>query len=138
MRQRVFVDSDVILDFALTREPFFEQSKKMLAFIQNKWALGFSSSNIIANVHYVLRKAKNDADARGFLSDLLTFIRVLPPTHRIVRDALVSDFGEFEDAMQYYTALKKRCHCIITRNVRHYQKSQIQVLTPTEFLQSEP
>jgi predicted nucleic acid-binding protein len=134
MIKRVFVDSDVILDVALARAPFLEHSKMLLSLLENGLAIGFVSSNSIANIYYVLRKAGDDVKARFFISNILKYLIVMPSHHSNILDALKSDFNDFEDAIQYFSARENQCECIITRNVDDYKKSKLDVYVPLEFL----
>jgi predicted nucleic acid-binding protein len=134
MIKKVFFDSDIILDIALKRESFSENSTLVLAAAQNGLVEGFTSSNCIANIYYLLRKHAGDGDARLFISKLLTYIVVLPIDHALVLNALKSEFSDFEDALQHETAMWNQCGCIITRNVEDYKKSKIAVYLPDEFL----
>jgi predicted nucleic acid-binding protein len=134
MIKRVFVDSDVILDVALARIPFFENSKTLLSLLENGLAIGFVSSNSIANIYYILRKAGNDAKARFFISSILKYLTVIPSNHANILDALKSDFTDFEDAIQYCSALENQCECIITSNLDDYKRSRLNVYVPLEFL----
>jgi predicted nucleic acid-binding protein len=134
MLKKVLIDSDVILDLALARKPFLESSRLVLALAENTRVLGFVSSNSIANVHYFLRKAADDAKARFFLSRILTYLTVIPVDHQIVVESLKSDFSDFEDALQHDAAARNGCDVIITRNTGDYKKSRLPVYTPEEFV----
>ena len=134
MIKRVFVDTDIVLDVALARKPFLEASKLVLALLENNIALGFISSNCIANIYYILRKAGNDGNARIFLSKLLKYITVISIDHSTVIEALNSSFSDFEDALQHYSAIRNQCECIITRNIDDYKMSKINVYLPNEYL----
>jgi predicted nucleic acid-binding protein len=132
--KRVFVDSDVILDVALARMPFLEHSKMLLSMLENGLAIGFVSANGIANIYYILRKAGDDAKARFFISSILKYLTVIPSNHATILDALKSDFSDFEDAIQHFSALENQCKCIVTRNVDDYKRSTLDVYLPLEFL----
>ncbi|GHV41635.1 PIN domain-containing protein [Spirochaetia bacterium] len=134
MIKKVFVDSDVILDVALARKPFLKNSKMLLNLAQNDIIHGFTSSICTANIHYFLRKELGEKEARLFLSGLISFISILGVDHTITLNALKSDFGDFEDALQYGAALQNGCSYIISRNTEDYKNSKIQVYTPDEFL----
>ena len=134
MIKRVFVDADIVLDAALARMPFLKASKLVLALLENNIALGFMSSNSIANIYYILRKTGGDGNARLFLSKLLKYVTVISIDHATVIEALNSNFSDFEDALQHYSAIKNQCSCIITRNVDDYKTSKINVYLPNEFL----
>jgi predicted nucleic acid-binding protein len=131
----VFVDTNIILDFALARFPFYVKSRNVFGLFQYNQAAGFTSSNCITDAYYILKKNNGDRNARDFLSKLLVMVTVLPIDHAMTLEALQFEFSDFEDAMQYGAALRNRCDCIITRNIGDYKNSKLDVYTPDEFLQ---
>ena len=133
MKEKVFIDSDVILDVALARNPFFPASKMILAMAENNFIIGSISSNCIANIYYILRKLGGDIKAREFISNIVKYISVITINHQSVLKALKSKFSDFEDALQYYSALENQCEYIITRNIEDYKNSKINILLPEEF-----
>lgn len=134
MIKRVLLDSDVVLDVATGREPFVHKSKASLAIVENGYAIGVVSANSVTNIYYVLRKLSSGEKARGFLRTLLEYVSAVPVDHDALKHALQSEFLDFEDGVQHYCAVKNQCELIITRNTRHYKKSQIRVLEPREFV----
>ncbi len=134
MIKRVLIDSDVILDIALAREPFVEHSSVVLAILEQKRCAGLVSSNILTNVYYVLRKLSSNGQARDFIRDLLQIIEVVSVNHNAVIKALDSEFTDLEDAFQHFAALEARCDCIVTRNSADYVKAVIPVYSPREFI----
>ncbi|QOW61367.1 PIN domain-containing protein [Treponema pedis] len=134
MVKKVFVDTDVILDVALAREPFFSASKMILAMAENNIIIGNISSNCIANIYYILRKCGGDSNARKFILNIIKYITVITIDHQNVPEALKSKFPDFEDALQYYSAAKNQCEYIITRNIKDYKNSKIKALLPEEFI----
>jgi len=134
MIARAFIDSDVILDVALARQPFVQASKLVLSILENGRAIGMTSSSSITNIYYILRKAGGDQKAREFLLSLLKYITVVTADHNTVLSALKSEFGDFEDGVQNYSAVSNQCECIVTRNVEDYKKSSLDVYLPIEFL----
>lgn len=134
MIRRVFVDTDIILDTALARKPFYETSRMVLALLENRQAMGFVSSNGVGNLYYILRKAGGNEKARWFLKELLKYLTVIPMDHSHVVEALDSKFTDFEDALQNFTALRNQCECIVTRNTEDYKHSSLSVYAPLEFL----
>jgi predicted nucleic acid-binding protein len=136
MIKRVFVDSDVILDVALARQPFVDASRVVLSLLENGKAVGFASSNSITNIYNVLRKAGGDFKAREFIQQLLKYLTAIPIVHADLLNALKSDFSDFEDGVQNYAAQSHQCDCIVTRNVEDYKKSELDVYLPMQFLSS--
>jgi len=134
MIKKAFIDADIILDVALAREEFLESSKLVLSLAENGSLLGFTSSIVISNVYYVLRKAGGDKNARQFINKLTKFITILPVDHSDVVNALESKFKDFEDALQHFASLKNRCDYIVTRNAEDYKHSSIEALLPREII----
>ena len=134
MIKKVFIDTDVILDVALARDPFFSASKIILAMAENNIIIGSISSNCVANIYYILRKAGGNSQARKFISTIVKYITVITIDHKNVLEALKSKFSDFEDALQHYSAIEHQCEYIITRNIEDYKNAEIPVLLPEEFI----
>ncbi len=134
MIKKVFIDTDIILDVALAREPFFSASKIILAMAENNIIIGNISSNCIANIYYILRKSGGNSKARKFIVNIVKYITVIIIDHQNVLDALKSKFSDFEDALQYFSAVENQCEYIITRNIEDYKNAEIKVLLPEEFI----
>lgn len=134
MIKRVFIDTDVVLDVALAREPFFPGSKIILAMAETNVIIGKISSNCIANIYYILRKSGGDINTRKFISKITKYITVITIDHQNVLQALKSSFSDFEDALQYYSAVCNQCEYIVTRNIQDYKSSKLIVQTPEEFI----
>jgi len=135
--KRVFVDSDVILDVALARQPFLDGSRMLLSLLENNIALGFISANCVANIYYFLRKSGGDSKARLFISNLLKYLTVSPVDHSNIVSSLKSEFSDFEDAIQYNTAIENNIKILLTRNLKDYKKALIQVMNPETFLSGQ-
>lgn len=132
-----FVDSDILLDLFLKREPFFRYSQDLLLLSQKKELLIYTSTLVVANIHYLLAKAlKNKTIARQHVKLLTTLINVLPVDNGDIQAALNGTIADFEDAIQYNVAQKHNCGIIITRNIKDYKLSAIPVLTAEQYLQT--
>ena len=133
--EKVFIDTDVILDLLEQRKDFLEDATSLFALVEERKIAAFVSPLIIANLYYILRKKTDHARAHELLHRLRLLVRILPVTEKTIDLALTSAFSDFEDAIQYYAALEHAIDCIITRNKRDFKKSEIPVYTPSEFLQ---
>ena len=134
MIKKVFIDTDIILDVALAREPFFKNSKMILVMAENNIIIGNISSNCIANIYYILRKVGGDSIARKFILGLVKYITVITIDHQNVLDAMKSKFSDFEDALQNYSAIEQQCEYIVTRNINDYKNSKLKVASPEDFI----
>ena len=96
---------------------------------------GFTTPVIISNTYYLLRKtAKHDIVIEK-IKQLLTIIDVVKIDKEVVFDSLNSGFKDFEDALQNFSAIKNgKIGIVLTRNIKHYKKSELAVLTPENIL----
>lgn len=133
---KVFVDSDIILDLLAQREPYFEYAAKLFTLIDQQKIKAYTSPLIFANLHYLLKKLTSNTVALKSLRKLKTLINILPVDERIIEQALNSDFNDFEDAIQYFTATSSGINLLLTRNKVDYKKSKIAISTSEEFLKT--
>ena len=134
MIDKVFIDSDIILDVATGRKPFVENSTRVLSLVEDGKALGMISSNSVTNIYYILRKLSSSEKAKDFIRSIVSYLSVIAVIHNNIIQALDSGFSDFEDAVQYYSALTNQCSYIVTRNIDDYKESDIPVLEPKEFI----
>lgn len=127
---KVFIDTDVIIDFLLDRKPFSEGAVILFDRIEKKEIEGFTSAQSIGNLYYILRKLGSQKKVVGTLKELTTLIGVLPVDQPIVGKALESGFTDLEDAIQYYCAEAAGMDALITRNHKDYRLARIPVLGP--------
>ena len=131
---KVFVDTDVILDLLGQRIPFFHFSAVLFTFAEMKKLELYTSPLILANTFYILRKQIGNNEAKTALRKLRILLHVIDSSESIIDKALNSDFTDFEDAIQYYTALEHGIKIILTRNVRDYKNASVIVQTPEAYL----
>ncbi|RJQ57356.1 MAG: PIN domain-containing protein [Stygiobacter sp.] len=133
---KLFVDSDIILDLLAEREPHYIHAARLFTLINQNKIIAYTSPLIFANLHYLLKKQTANFVALKSLRKLKTLINILPIDERVIEQSLNSEFNDFEDAIQYYTAVNNGITLIITRNKIDYKRSKIDILTAEEFLKS--
>lgn len=133
---KLFVDSDIILDLLSKRDPHFIHAAKLFTLIDRNKIKAFTSPIVFANLHYLLKKETSNIIALNNLRKLKTMLDILPVNERVIDQSLNSEFNDFEDAIQYFTAVNNGIEIIITRNKADYKKSKITVASAQEFLKS--
>lgn len=133
---RALIDTNVILDIALNREPFFEYSSKIFDKIDDQILEGFITASSITDIYYIASKQKDKFQARDFLIGLIQILEVIGIDKGIVVEALESDMPDFEDAIQVFSAKLNSIDLIITRNKSDFATSGIKVIEPRELIQS--
>ena len=131
---KVFADTEVILDLLARRIPHFHFSAVLFTFAEMKKLELYTTPLIIANTFFILRKQLGNESAKNALRKLRILLHIIDSTESIIDKALNSDFSDFEDAIQYYTALEYGIPVILTRNIRDYKKASIVVQTPESYL----
>ena len=130
----LFFDTDVILDISIKRDIDIKDSVKLINLVEKGIFKGYTSTIIFTNAHYIQRKLIGHETSINFLKKLRLLLTVLNVDDSIIQKALEAGFKDFEDSVQYFTALANNIDCIITRNTADYKDSTIPVYTPTEFL----
>ena len=133
---KLFIDSDIILDVLAEREPHYIHAARLFTLINQNKIVAYTSPLIFANLHYLLKKETTNSIALKSLRKLKTLINILSIDERVIAQSLNSEFNDFEDAIQYYTAINNGISLIITRNKIDYKRSKIDILTAEEFLKS--
>ncbi len=130
----VLIDTNIIIDFLLTREPFYQASSEVITRCANRELIGYIAFHSIPNLWYILRKIP-DGKRREWLSDICCFLRVTGASHEeVVRAINMKEFQNFEDCLQERCASGVDASYIITRNVDDYIHSETPAILPTEFL----
>ena len=133
----LFIDTDVIIDFLIDRKPFSREAAIIFTLIEQKKLKGFSSSLTFSNLYYVLRKIESHNRVISKLDSLSKIVGILKVEEQTIKNAFTSGFPDFEDSIQYFSAVdSKKIDVIITRNIRDFKKSEIPVMTPGDFLKT--
>jgi predicted nucleic acid-binding protein len=133
----LFIDTDVIIDFLIDRKPFSREAAIIFTLIEQKKLKGFSSSLTFSNLYYVLRKIESHNKVISKLDSLSKMVGILKVEEQTIKNALASGFPDFEDSIQYFSAVdSKKIDVIITRNTKDFKKSEIPVMTPGDFLKT--
>ncbi len=131
---KIFVDTDVCLDLLSGRKPFNAIAERLFTLADLGKIKICVSSLSFSNIDYILQSHYNRSDSRKILAKFKTLVSVLAVDDKIIDLAIVSDFIDFEDAIQYNTAIESNIKIILTRNLKDYKKSIIQVMNPETFL----
>lgn len=130
------LDTNVILDFALKRQPFFEDAVKLFSLTESEGYRRLITTNTVTDIYYVVRKEKGRDIALEFIKDLLAIVTLVGIDEVVIHEALTLGWKDFEDAIQYTAVNKTQVDVIITRNKKDFVEGAIAVQTPAEFIQS--
>ena len=134
MNQRIFVDTNIILDLLTRRAPYYAAAARLFSAIEKGRVEACTSSLSYANLHYILRKEVGSPKAIEVLKNLRKLLPVLPVGDAVIDQALDSAFTDFEDAIQYHTALAGNITYLVTRNQKDFRTATIPVVAAAELL----
>lgn len=130
----LFLDINVVLDVALNRAPFVQDSARVLTAIDQGRAKGFVATHTITTAFYVIAKNQGAPSATAAISHLLGIVDVVPVDRADLLDAIALGWRDFEDAVQGVCASKIGADYIVTRDVNDFRQASVPVQTPTQVL----
>lgn len=131
---KLFLDTNIILDLLATRIPFYTAIAKLATLADQKKIILAISPLSCTTVEYVLKKFESQTVVLAKLRKLKIICTICDINEQIIEKALNSGFADFEDAVQYFTALEANCSAIITRNGKDFKMAKCAILTAEEFL----
>lgn len=135
--KKLFIDTNIVLDLLAKREPFYESSAKLFSLADRNEIQLTVSSLTFANTNYVLSKLKSASEAKEILRKFKLLVQIVSLSEKIVDLALNdSAFKDFEDGLQYYSAIESNQDIIITRNQKDFKFSLLSIMSAEEFLSS--
>ena len=130
------LDTNIVLDLLAERMPFYKEAAKLFSLADKKKLKLSISSLCMADAHYIISRQNPEVEVMKVLRKFKVLVNVLPLDDKITDLALNSDFKDFEDAIQYFTAIENDQDLIITRNQPDFKESKIPVMTAGEFIKS--
>lgn len=130
----VFIDTNVLLDVMLERRGFYRDSLAVWSLAEQGGVTGQISVISFNNIYYIVRKVGGRKTADRVLAMLRDVFTPITLDGKILNRAIDAGFADFEDAIQYHSALHADASCIISRNPNHFPQSDLPVLSPAEFL----
>lgn len=131
---RVFVDTNVLLDVLAERKPFYSDSVDIWTLAEAGRLDASISAISFTNCWYLIRRHAGRRNADKALQVLRDVFTPVDLTAQVLNQAIDAGFEDFEDAVQFHSAVQARARCLVTRNADHFPRAPLSVLTPAEFL----
>lgn len=133
---KLLIDTNVVLDVLLRREPFSKTAAEVLNLTQRDDVREYVSASAITDIYYIANKQMKDRDAvRDLLKRLLMVVSVAAVSKREIQNALNLAWRDFEDSVQYSVALLNEMDGIVTRNPSDYQETNMRIWLPEQALE---
>lgn len=130
---KVLIDTNVLLDVLTQREPFYKDSAVIWSLAEEKIIEGYISAISVNNIYYITKKLNDEKTAGSLVDKIMKDFNVISVTYEILKLARTKD-GDYEDLIQYISALQNACDYIITRDPKGFPKKGIKIIAPTAFI----
>lgn len=135
MGYKLFIDSDVIIDFFTDREPHVNPASELFELNEQGIVKLYLSAVSVNNIYYIVRRFLGQKKTLDVVEALTEMTEIVGTTKKEILQALKNNFTDYEDSVQYSSALTIHdLDAIITRNIKDYRNSSIAVMTPLNFL----
>ena len=135
---KLLTDTNVVLDYMLQRQPNYEYCRRIINRAIDADDYEIISASAITDIFYIAkRQGRGSSDVQDAISDLLDLVHIASVNEDNIRTALKLRWSDFEDAVQYAVAIDNGADYIITSNKDDFAGSQIPIMTPQEFLESQ-
>jgi predicted nucleic acid-binding protein len=131
---KILVDTNIVLDWVLEREPFVTDAEAVIQAIKTKQVKGYLTATTVTDVFYIARKPKGAVSAKAYIAELLTFMQICKVDRRILQAAVASELSDLEDAVQLACAVANNVDAIVTRNFAGFVDSPVPIKSPGELL----
>lgn len=130
----VFLDTNILMDVLTDRHPWYVCSARVWAMVEQGRVRGLISVISFNNVYYIVRRLRDRRTADLAMTILRDLFVPVALDKSILDQAIDARTADFEDAIQYFSAMQAGAGCLVTRNPRHFPGKDLPVLTPEEFL----
>ncbi len=132
---KVLLDTNIVLDYILERSQFIDDARKMMQLSYDDKIKAYVSASSVTDIYYIVRKLKSKNEALDFLIELLSFVNVAGVNKTVIIHAIKSNFSDFEDAVQNFSAVNSDIDVFVTRNTKDFKNSQLKILEPIQFIE---
>jgi predicted nucleic acid-binding protein len=131
---KILIDTNIIIDNALEREPFWNASEQVLSLIEKGTIAGYISASTFSDLYYIIRKARGRDWTLTYLKQLINFCQIATVNQAAIIMAFTTNFQDFEDSIQYSSAVVNQLDAIITRNPQDFPIITPRIITPEQLI----
>ena len=132
---KVLIDTNIILDYALIRQPFYNIADRIFVLVEQKQIEAYVGASTFTDLFYILRKPRGKEWTLNFLQALASLCQIAPVGSLVVKEALNHNYKDFEDDVQFFTAVLFNLNAIVTRNPKDFPARSLSIMSPEQLLQ---
>ena len=132
--KRFFLDTNIVLDYLLKREPFALLAKQLFAAADANQVQLLVASLSFTTAHYIGRQPLGKHTILSALESLRQQVTIVNVGSFEIAQAIQAGLPDFEDAVQFFAALAAGADAIVTRDPKGFPTQQVPVLSPLAAL----
>lgn len=132
---KALLDTNIILDYALERHPFWQASEQIFLLLEQGQLEGYVSASTFSDLYYIIRKQRGHEWTLIFLNRLVSVCHIATVDQTVISMALTANFKDFEDAIQYSTAVITHLDAIVTRDRQDFVGAALRIMAPDTLIQ---
>lgn len=133
---KVLLDTNIVLDLLLQREPFYKDALEIFSFIELKKIDGYLCATTMTTIHYLVSKTLKKNQSNKVIEDLLQLFKIAEVNKDVLLSSVKHNGIDFEDSVLYTSAKFADIDVIVSRDKKGFKKSKVLVQEPNEFLAS--
>ncbi|HVZ95694.1 MAG TPA: PIN domain-containing protein [Chitinophagaceae bacterium] len=131
---KIFLDANILISVVNKEYPLFTYTSRILSLSGRTKLSMYTSPVCLAIAFYFAEKKHKHPVAKNKIEILHRHINITGITTATVAKALQNpSVIDFEDGLEYYSALESKCNCIITEDVQDFYFSEIEILKSEDF-----
>ena len=134
--KKVFFDTNIMIDVIGRRKQFCIPSLQIMSLADKRKLKIYVSAMSYATASFILGRQNKEMDILREFAKFDKIATSTPVDAKTIKNCMSSKFKDFEDAMQYFSALRENVDCIITRNKKDFEEAEIPIYEPQEFIDS--
>ena len=133
---RVFIDTNVLVDWLTQRQPFAEHSTKIVELVERRLVTGVVNPLVLTNTYYVTATYLDKKTTHQLLADLTAIFEIVDVTKEHVLNAIKDQNADFEDEVHIQTMAENEVQIVVTRNKKDFNREFLRTFTPAEYVAS--
>lgn len=132
--KRVFIDTNIFLDILFRREQFVDDALSIFDMAVDGQIVLLISDLSIANIKYITRKEIPTEEFYNLIQIFRPIFTIVPLGAEVIDKAISLQASDFEDALQYFSAVQAEADCLVTRNIKDFAFADMEVLDSKTFV----
>lgn len=132
--KRVFIDTNIFLDILFRREQFVDDALSIFDMAVDGQIVLLISDLSIANIKYITRKEISTEEFYNLIQIFRPIFTIVPLGAEVIDKAISLQASDFEDALQYFSAVQAGADCLVTRNIKDFAFANMEVFDSKTFV----